>query len=375
MPGRVVVSEYVDVTHAFVEKEKVWAWSTPCSTRSRASSAPTSSRVASGKPASGEDSLIARYFRPLATDPGAFGLDDDAAALKPDGNDIVVTTDAIVEGVHFLPDDPPDTVARKALRVNLSDLAAKGAIPAGFVLTLALRHADEAWLTPFAAALGEDASQFACPLLGGDTVSTPGPLMVSVTAFGRVPPGKMVHRSGAKASERVMVTGTIGDAALGLAVLRGGKVHAAATGTAARAALVERYRVPQPRVALAEIVRRYASAAMDVSDGLAGDLTKLCGVSGVSAVIDLVSVPLSDAARDLVSRGIVGLETLIAGGDDYEILCTLPEDRVEAFAQAARDAGVTVSSIGTIVAGSAVPKFIDAQGREIVLERLSYSHF
>jgi thiamine-monophosphate kinase len=331
--------------------------------------------VASGPSASGEDSLIARYFRPIATDPGAFRLDDDAAALKPDGNDIVVTTDAIVEGVHFLPDDPPDTVARKALRVNLSDLAAKGATPAGFVLTLALRNADEAWLKPFAAALGEDAAQFGCPLLGGDTVSTPGPLMVSVTAFGRVPSGKMVHRIGAKPGERVMVTGTIGDAALGLAVLKGGKVHAAASDIAARDALVARYRVPQPRVAMAEIVRNHASASMDVSDGLAGDLSKLCGVSGVSAVIDLPSVPLSDAARDLVSRGIVGLETLIAGGDDYEILCTLAEDRVEAFARAARDAGVAVSSIGTVVAGSAVPKFLDGEGREIALERLSYSHF
>jgi len=331
--------------------------------------------VASGKPASGEDSLIARYFRPLATDPGAFGLDDDAAALKPDGSDIVVTTDAIVEGVHFLPDDPPDTVARKALRVNLSDLAAKGATPAGFVLTLALRAADDAWLTLFARGLGSDIGLFGCPLLGGDTVSTPGPLMVSVTAFGRVPPGKMVHRSGAKAGERVMVTGTIGDAALGLAILHGGKVHAAASDKAAREALIGRYRVPQPRVAMAEIVRGYASAAMDVSDGLAGDLTKLCGVSGVSAVIDLASIPLSGAAQDLVSRGVVGLETLIAGGDDYEILCTLLEDRVEAFSQAAERAGVVVSSIGTVVAGSALPKFIDGQGREIVLERLSYSHF
>jgi thiamine-monophosphate kinase len=331
--------------------------------------------VASGKPASGEDALIARYFRPLATDPGAFRLDDDAGTLKGDGADVVVTTDAIVEGVHFLADDPPDTVARKALRVNLSDLAAKGAVPAGFVLTLALRSADEAWLKPFATALGEDAAQFACPLLGGDTVSTPGPLMVSVTAFGRVPPGKMVHRSGARVGERVMVTGTIGDAALGLAILKGGKVHAAASDKAAREALVGRYRIPQPRVTLAEIIRDHASAAMDVSDGLAGDLTKLCSVSGVSAVIELEQVPLSAATWDLVSRGVVGRETLIAGGDDYEILCTMAEDRIGPFTQAAWLAGVAVSSIGTVVAGSAAPKFVDGQGREIALERLSYSHF
>src|ERR1700750_2507881 len=151
----------------------------------------------------GEDSLISRYFRPLATDSGAFDLTDDAALLKSSADDIVVTTDAIVEGVHFLADDPPDTIARKALRVNLSDLAAKGAVPAGFVLTLALRKPDDAWLRPFAAGLGGDGGQFGCPLFGGDTVSTPGPLMVSVTAFGRVPPGRMVHRSGAKAGERV----------------------------------------------------------------------------------------------------------------------------------------------------------------------------
>jgi thiamine-monophosphate kinase len=331
--------------------------------------------VASTKPASGEDSLIARYFRPIATDPGAFGLDDDAAAFSPDGNDIVVTTDAIVEGVHFLPDDPPDTVARKALRVNLSDLSAKGATPAGFVLTLALRSPEDGWLKPFAAALGEDAAQFGCPLLGGDTVSTPGPIMVSVTVFGRVPPGRMVHRNGAKPGDRVMVSGTIGDAALGLAILGGGKVHAAATNAAARDALVGRYRVPQPRMAMAAIVRDHASAAMDVSDGLAGDLAKLCGVSGVSAAIDLQSIPLSDAARDLVSRGIVGLETLIAGGDDYEILCAVPEDRTEAFAQAAQRAGVAVSSIGTVVAGDFAPRFIDGEGRKIRLEQLSYSHF
>src|ERR1700712_1811394 len=174
------------------------------------------------QPSSPEDSLIARYFRPLATDPGAFGLGDDAAILKAHGDDIVITTDAIVEGVHFLPDDPPDTIARKALRVNLSDLAAKGAAPAGFVLTLALRAPDDAWLAPFARGLGEDAAFFQCPLLGGDTVSTPGPVMISITAFGRVPPGRMVRRSGARPGDCVMVSGTIGDAALGLELLKGG---------------------------------------------------------------------------------------------------------------------------------------------------------
>src|SRR5665213_3307325 len=192
---------------------------------------------------SAEDSLIARYFRPLATDPGALGLGDDAAVLQARGAVIVVTTDAIVEGVHFLPDDPPDTIARKALRVNLSDLAAKGATPSGFVLTLALRAAEEAWLKPFAHALGWDAIQFGCPLLGGDTVSTPGPLMISITAFGRVAAGRMVHRSGARPGDRVVVTGTIGDAALGLDILRRGKAAAAlADDASAREMLIGRYR-------------------------------------------------------------------------------------------------------------------------------------
>jgi thiamine-monophosphate kinase len=320
---------------------------------------------------SGEDSLIARYFKPLATEPGAFDLTDDAAILQSSGDDLVVTTDAIVEGVHFLSGDPPDTVARKALRVNLSDLAAKGAAPAGFVLTLALRQADDAWLTAFAHGLGEDATRFRCPLLGGDTVSTPGPLMISITAFGRVPPGKMVRRNGAKAGDRVMVSGTIGDAALGLGLLKGG----AALGGDEREMLIGRYRVPQPRVALAQAVRDHASAAMDVSDGLAGDLAKLCAASGVSAVIDAQSVPLSAPARTLLSSGAASIESVVSGGDDYEILCTIPENRFEAFAEAAKLAKVPVASIGTIIAGSSVPRFIDGQGAEIALSRRSYSHF
>jgi thiamine-monophosphate kinase len=325
---------------------------------------------------SGEDSLIARYFKPIAKSPGAFNLDDDAAALTTPGEDIVVTTDAIVEGVHYLADDPPDTIARKALRVNLSDLAAKGAVPAGFVLTLALRSVDDAWLEPFAQALGEDAVLFNCPLLGGDTVATPGPLMISITAFGRVPAGKMVHRSGAKPGDRVVVTGTIGDAALGLDILRGGAAALALAGdAAAREMLIGRYRVPQPRTWLADAVRDHAHAAMDVSDGLAGDLAKLCTASGVSAAIDAPGIPLSPAAAGLVARGAVGLETLVSSGDDYEILCAIPEDRFEAFAQGARQGNVAVTSIGTVIAGTAIPAFLDARGRELMLTRRSFSHF
>jgi thiamine-monophosphate kinase len=332
--------------------------------------------VASGKPASAEDSLIARYFKPLATDPGAFGLGDDAALLKSHGDDVVVTTDAIIEGVHFLPDDPPDTIARKALRVNLSDIAAKGAMPAGFVLTLALRKAEEAWLKPFAHALGWDAIQFGCPLLGGDTVSTPGPLMISITAFGRVASGRMIHRHGAKPGDLVVVTGTIGDAALGLDVLKRGAAATALAGdTASAEMLIGRYRVPQPRTALAKAVRDHAHAAMDVSDGLAGDLAKLCAASKVSAVIEAPKIPLSEAAGALLARGVAGIEAIVSGGDDYEILCAIPPAGVDAFVHAAQTAAVPVAVIGGIVPGSSAPTFLNGKGETIALPRLSYSHF
>jgi len=325
---------------------------------------------------SGEDSLIARYFKPLATDLGAFGLRDDAALIKADGHDLVINTDAIVEGVHYLPDDPPDTIARKALRVNLSDLAAKGAEPAGFVLTLALRDVDESWLSAFAQGLGEDARAFGCPLLGGDTVSTPGPVMISVTAWGRVPVGRMVHRFGARPGDRVMVTGTIGDASLGLAVLQGKPAAAAlAADPTAREMLIGRYRLPQPRNALAAAVRDVATASIDVSDGLAGDLAKLCAASGVTADIELAKIPTSPATASLLARGATDLEAITSGGDDFEILCTVPDDRRKALTEEALRAGVAVTDIGVIVAGEGVPRFRDAQGRAVTLKRLSFSHF
>jgi thiamine-monophosphate kinase len=321
---------------------------------------------------SGEDDLIARYFKPLATDPGALGLTDDAAFVKGGGDDLVVTTDAIVEGVHFLSSDPPEMVARKALRVNLSDLAAKGASPAGFVLTLALREVNQQWLAPFAQGLGDDAAAFNCPLLGGDTVSTPGPLTISITAFGRVPPGGMIKRTSAQPGDRIIVSGTIGDAALGLALVTG---KMTVDDTSTREALIGRYRVPQPRVGLANAVQKYARGAMDVSDGLAGDLAKLCAASGVSATINAGAIPFSEAARALIAQDESAFQSAVSGGDDYEILCTIPDERLDAFATAAGEAGVTVTPIGRIVDGNAPPRWSDAEGREIVLSRLSYSHF
>ncbi|PYF03821.1 thiamine-phosphate kinase [Rhodopseudomonas faecalis] len=319
---------------------------------------------------SGEDDLIAKYFKPLATDAGALGLVDDAAVLAATADDLVLTTDAVVEGVHFLPDDPPHTIARKALRVNLSDLAAKGATPAGFLLTLALRSADPAFLEPFAAALGEDAETYRCPLLGGDTVSTPGPLMISVTAFGRVPPGRMVRRDRLRAGDLIVVSGTIGDAALGLDVLQGRLTELT---TDHQAFLIDRYRQPQPRSALAVAVRDHAGAAMDVSDGLAGDLAKLCAASGVSATINAAAVPLSAAAR--AAFGQAGLARLLSGGDDYEILCGVAADAIDSFKAAADAAGVPVAVIGTAAPGSAPPQFLDTDQRPIALKRSSFSHF
>src|SRR6266545_2893516 len=211
---------------------------------------------------SGEERLIARYFRPLAKHPGAFRLVDDAAVLAPPaGCDLVLKTDGLIGGVHFFPDDPPDAVAKKAFRVNLSDLAATGSPPLGFLLALALpEKIGEAWLEPFARGLGEDADFFECPLLGGDTDRTPGPITISIAAFGAVRHGTMVRRAGARLGDRVVVTGTIGDAALGLLVRRDPGVAARwGLDAAGRDHLLGRYRLPQPRNALAEALRRHAS--------------------------------------------------------------------------------------------------------------------
>jgi thiamine-monophosphate kinase len=325
---------------------------------------------------SAEDRLIARYFRPLATAPGAFGLEDDAAIVTPPpGCDLVLTTDGGIAGVHFFPDDPAEKIARKVLRMNLSDLAAKGAQPIGFLLSLALPASiDGPWLAGFVNGLGDDARHYSCPLLGGDTDHTPGPLSLSITAFGAVPHGAMVRRATAKPGDSIVVTGSIGDAALGVMLRRdpslGERWRLSQTQTAA---LKDRYLLPQPRTALAGAVLHDATAAMDVSDGLVGDLAKMCRASGVAAEVDVARVPLSDAVRAAVAAQPVLLETVLTGGDDYEILLTLSPDKLAAFRAAAAATGIAVTEIGRVSAGQGARFLRD--GKALSFARPSYSHF
>jgi thiamine-monophosphate kinase len=327
---------------------------------------------------SAEDRLIARFFKPLATHPGALGLTDDAAVLAaPEGADLVLKTDAIIGGVHFFEDDPPAEIARKALRVNLSDLAAKGARPLGFLVSLAIPAGiGSDWLQAFSEGLKADSEEFSVPLMGGDTDRTPGPATIAVFVLGAVPLGRMPRRAGAKPGDRVLVSGTIGDGALGLKLFREPALAKTWNLTREEADhLRARYRLPRPRLALADAVRTHASASMDVSDGLAGDLAKLCRVSGVSATIDAGSVPLSAGARRAHDADPAQIETILTGGDDYEVLCTVPPDRLASFKAAAEKAGVAVTELGSVMAGTDTPVFHGRDGKRLVFAKASFSHF
>jgi thiamine-monophosphate kinase len=323
-----------------------------------------------------EFALIARHFRPLAG-PGALDLGDDAALLTPpEGRELVLTADAMVAGVHFLPDEPPDLVGRKLLRVNLSDLAAKGATPLGYLMTVsAPRSTPDAWFAGFAAGLAADQAEFAVTLLGGDTTSTPGPISLSLTIIGHVAPGQMVRRVGALAGDGIWVTGTIGDGALGLAVAQGKLTDP--TGH-----LLDRYRLPRPRLGLK--LAGITSAGMDVSDGLVQDLGHLCRAAsvgrtasadhaaGLAAEIEAALVPLSDAAH---AAGPDWFATCLTGGDDYELLLAVPPACEATLQQAARKAGVPVTRIGGFRAGAPGVVVRDASGRAITFDRLGWSHF
>ncbi len=288
---------------------------------------------------------------------------DDAAILPPrPGFDLIVTTDAMVEGVHFLADDPPDLIARKLLRVNLSDLAAKAAEPYGYLLTVAWSPAwDEARRAAFARGLGEDQAAFGLKLFGGDTVSTPGPMSAGATLFGWVETGRMVRRSGARAGDAVLVSGTIGDGGLGLKAARGDLDLPAAD----LAYLAGRYRLPEPRLALRSALLRYASAAADVSDGLLADAGHIGEASGLGVEIDLDRLPVSPAAARLPAQALA----LATGGDDYEVVCTAAPADVEPLIAAA---GMPMTVVGRVVDGQGVAARL--HGHAVAPDRLGWRH-
>ena len=321
-----------------------------------------------------EDDLIARYFAPIAG-PGALGLKDDAACIAaPDGCDLILTKDVVVAGVHFFANDPPASIARKALRVNISDLAAKGADALGFLLALAMpSHIDAAWLADFARALGEDAALYEIPLLGGDTVKTPGPLMISITALGSAPKGDMARRTGARDGDRLYVSGTIGDAAIGLKLRMGEGPEGLSQG--ARMHLLQRYLEPQPRYVLRHVWRDFANGAMDVSDGLVGDVTKMLKASGVSSRVRLAEAPLSVAAREAIALDPTLFDIAMTGGDDYELLASVARERAAEFEAAARRAGVALTHIGDVVSSVDALEFFGRDGARRIFARGSYSHF
>lgn len=317
---------------------------------------------------SGEFDWIATYLAPLAAE-NSFGLKDDAALLPvPDGKSLIVTQDAIIEGIHFLPDDPLDLVARKALRVNVSDIVAKGAVPHSYSLALGVpdswKDSDIQW---FAEGLAADQAEYSLKLTGGDTYRSPERLCVSVTMFAFVDDATYRSRLGAKAGDLIFVTGTIGDSALGLQVALGA--------ADANDYLLNAYRLPNPPLPAAGAIAEFASASMDISDGLIGDCRKLCAASQVDAVIFRHQIPLSGAAANLVARNDGNWKKVITGGDDYQVLCTVDPSSSAAFKERLAQQKVQATQIGEIKSTNNVGVALDIEGIEVSIEEDSYSHF
>jgi thiamine-monophosphate kinase len=322
----------------------------------------------------GEFGLIDRLFAPLSRSaPGAFNLKNDGALVTPpDGTSLVVTKDLMVAGVHYPLSEDPSIIARRLLRVNLSDLAAMGATALSYALGLALpREIEAEWLDGFVAGLALDQEEFGIALIGGDTVATTGPTVLSLTAFGAAPADAIHTRAGAGVGDDIFVSGTIGDGVLGLRVVSG---ELRALSENDQAELAARFRLPQPRLALGEALRGIATCAIDVSDGLIADLGHLCEESGVAGRVSAGAVPLSDAARRALASPNLDIGMLLGGGDDYELLfCAAPAQRprVEAVG---RTLGIPLTHIGTVSRGTDI-SVIDDDGRQLALEQPGYQHF
>lgn len=330
----------------------------------------------------GEFDLIAKYFAPLATDcAGALSLLDDGAVLDiPDDESIVVTTDCLVEGVHFLPTISPGHVATRALGVNLSDLAAMGAAPRWIFLSLQLsQKQDEQWVSDFSHSLGKMMGSFGVFLAGGDTVSTPGPLAITITAIGSIKKGTALKRSGANVGDEVWVSGTIGDADIGLELLKKNKTDIKSNDIESINFLINRHLCPEPRVELGKILNQnnLATACIDISDGMLADLGHICSASNVSAIINIDNIPLSDAAKKLFAYDISNVrKKSIGGGDDYELLfCVKPENSGKI---SSLNNIIPVCKIGTICKASndkhSPVRVLAHDGKDVSIEHRGWDH-
>jgi len=314
-----------------------------------------------------EFDIIHRYFAPLTRgNAAALGLTDDAAVVaQTTGFEHVLTTDAIVAGVHFLTNESPENIAARLCASNLSDLAAMGAAPVGFTLAAAWpKDTDESFIAAFADGLGRWVDEYDFPLLGGDTVTTPGPMVFSLTAIGAVEAGRALRRCGAQPGDTVYVSGSIGDGGLGLLAARG-----ELTGVSNEHSdyLAKRFRCPTPRIATGRALVGTASACIDISDGLVQDLGHICETSGVSMRLDVAAIPLSNAARAVLQADPALLEKVLAGGDDYELAFTA--------ADTPPSGDVTLTAIGQVTAGTGGVSVFDADGNPVRIARGGYNHF
>ncbi len=334
-----------------------------------------------------EFELIERYFRPLTLDrPETGALKDDAAVLTPPaGCDLVVTSDTVNAGRHFLPDDPPETIARKALRVNLSDLAAMSANPLAYQLNIAFSQnafPPKDWLDAFTGALRDDQIAHNLFLLGGDTTVIDGPLSISITAFGTAPHGKALRRAGAKPGDRILITGPVGDSGAGLDLLQDRLTlpDDLPQNAETKETLIRRYREPEIVTSAADLIRIYAHAAADISDGLPADLGHICKASGVCAEIMAAALPLSPEIRALHARGLRTWPQIVGSGDDYKLVLTVPPEHAKDLCDKLKPHGLHAAVIGSCRRPPAenaplTVRLTGPDGKEIPLPQAGWTHF
>ncbi len=318
-----------------------------------------------------EFDLIEKYLRPLTDGHSeALNLTDDAAIINAGERDLIITKDALTENVHFLPDTPPKILAAKLAGVNLSDMSAMGAKPLYCLISSILpRDTDEKWIAAFARELGKIQDKYGFALIGGDTVSHDAPITLTMTMIGEVKTGKALLRSGAKTGDYIYVSGTIGDAALGLKSAKGEIPH--------NDYLIDRYNIPQPRVELGKKLIGIANAAIDISDGLIADLSHICKCSKVSSMVNSDDVPLSEEVRKLCHKGeLTMLETILTGGDDYELLFTASPEKESEINEISEELSLPITKIGEITLQSKNKvSILDNTGLEIEIQSSGYRHY